>query len=345
MFSANENLQLRQHKRRIVAAVEATIPEDVLEYGTNVMVMQVACQDPGCVPIETAIIIVFPKMDDDEKELLPGLPQSAGGSYKTKILKPMAEVVTPDDVLDALPPSFTGGRKTVARMARSLRDVVLAQIQQLAGNGDSDDTALLRKELAEYLKESLEEYVQHGCVPPPLDGEYEEQEQQQQQEEDKQEPQGTNHRNNNRIPATGNYVMRRPAEDEDDDDEDNNDDNKNNDGATNGNTNTPAAVSATSRDGGSTEKPVSTLPKQGQPQPQQHASTDSSSSRPTPPFDSVSRQRQQAAAARNLRWSNLARTAGPFVLQQPHAPGIRRMGCPCCDPDNPSTAVDQMMQL
>jgi hypothetical protein len=32
-----------------------------------------------------------------------------------------------------------------------------------------------------------------------------------------------------------------------------------------------------------------------------------------------------------------------FVEQ--HAPGIRRPGCPCCDPDHPSNIVDKMMQL
>lgn len=28
-----------------------------------------------------------------------------------------------------------------------------------------------------------------------------------------------------------------------------------------------------------------------------------------------------------------------------HAPGVRRVGCPCCDPDNPSNYVDSMMML
>jgi len=28
-----------------------------------------------------------------------------------------------------------------------------------------------------------------------------------------------------------------------------------------------------------------------------------------------------------------------------HAGGIRRPGCPCCDPDNPSNVVDNMMML
>ena len=103
MFSANENLKLREHKRRIVDRIEATMPEEALDIGTNVMVMQVSCKAPGCVPLETAVVIVFPKCGD--QELVPGLPESKGGSYKTKILKPMADV-TEDDILDNLPPSF-----------------------------------------------------------------------------------------------------------------------------------------------------------------------------------------------------------------------------------------------
>lgn len=61
MFTANENILLRQHKRRVIEYVESTIPEDALDLGTTVMAMQVSCRQPGCVPLETAITIVFPK--------------------------------------------------------------------------------------------------------------------------------------------------------------------------------------------------------------------------------------------------------------------------------------------
>lgn len=47
MFSANENLMLRQHKRRIVDRIEKMMPEEALDMGTTVMVMQVACKAPG----------------------------------------------------------------------------------------------------------------------------------------------------------------------------------------------------------------------------------------------------------------------------------------------------------
>lgn len=205
MFSANENILLRQYKRRVVEYVESTIPENALELGTSVMVMQVSCRQPGCVPLETAITIVFPKpprtkktmrkassigkllidSTDQQQEangeeskteedappsfpqpLIPNLEESRiGGSYKTRILKPLSEV-TLDDVLDALPPSFTGGRRTTLSLCLRARDMMAAQIGQLVGDDDSRDSVEGRKLVAEYLREYLEEYIAGGCIPP-----------------------------------------------------------------------------------------------------------------------------------------------------------------------------------
>jgi hypothetical protein len=164
MFSANENLMLRQHKRRIVEHIEKTIPEEALDFGTTVMVMQVSCKAPGCVPLETAIIIVFP---NSSTELIPGLPESQnGGSYKTKILKPMADV-TQDDVLEALPPAFEGGLRTMQNLCLYARDVMLAQITQLFGEED-DHTVSDRQAMAEYLQGCLQDYIGNKCKPPEL---------------------------------------------------------------------------------------------------------------------------------------------------------------------------------
>ncbi len=198
MFSANENILLRQYKRRVVEYVESTIPENALELGTSVMVMQVSCRQPGCVPLETAITIVFPKpprtkkakkktsidqqqlVDGDESEILveqqlppsfprpliPDLEESRiGGSFKTRILKPLSDV-TLDDVLDALPPSFNGGRRTTLSLCIRARDMMVAQIGQLVGDDDSRDCVEGRKLVAEYLRGYLEEYIAGGCVPP-----------------------------------------------------------------------------------------------------------------------------------------------------------------------------------
>ena len=166
MFSANENIALRREKRRVVGYVEDMLTDEALDMGTSVMVMQVSCRDPGCVPLETVIIVVFPNTDD---EILPGLAESKnGGSYKTKILCPLAQV-TKDDVCQALPPSFKGGKRTMETMGYQLRDSLLAQIGQLINNEDDKKTRAL---LAQYLQSSLTEYIQNDCIPPPLQQPY-----------------------------------------------------------------------------------------------------------------------------------------------------------------------------
>jgi hypothetical protein len=155
MFSANENLLLRQHKRRVVSLVEACIPAEALDL-VNVMVMQVACTDVGCVPLETVMILVFDKIPDKTEPehyqaVLPPLAESRGGSYKTKILKPLAEV-TADDVTLALPPCFVGGRKTPNLLARHL--ILPAWHEVLETTSASDSSSLL-----EFMILQLQEYV------------------------------------------------------------------------------------------------------------------------------------------------------------------------------------------
>ena len=166
MFSANENLLLREHKRRVVKFVEDTIPEEALEMGTSVMVMQTTCRTPGCVPLETAIAIVFPR-SGREKEWIDGVKESCGGTYKTKILMPLADV-TKEDVLDALPPGFEGGRKTWERTCLAVRDIVLGRIGGIVGSGDTSVEIEERRILALYLKQSLDDYMNAGCVAPEL---------------------------------------------------------------------------------------------------------------------------------------------------------------------------------
>jgi hypothetical protein len=188
MFSANENILLRQYKRRVVEWVESTIPESALELGTSVMAMQVSCREPGCVPLETAITIVFPRPQaaavrprgggpppttpSFPRPLVPGVEESRiGGSFKTRILMPMSDV-TREDVLDALPPSFKGGRKTKESICLKARDMTFAQIGQLAGNDDTIDCADMRRNVAEYLRDCLDVYIARGCKAPEWGGEY-----------------------------------------------------------------------------------------------------------------------------------------------------------------------------
>lgn len=320
MFSANENIQLRQFKKRIVENVEACIPEDVLELGVNVMVMQVTCKAPGCVPLETAIIIVFPS---STTQLLPGLEESAGGSYKTKVLKPMAQV-TKQDVLEALPPAFVGGLRSPEKLALATRDVMLAQITQLFGEEDLEG----RKIMAEYLQQCLQDYIYRDCTPPewgqpfpdliirPLGKEEEsttttttflaenrEINKEVEQEQDKKPT---------IISGSGNLVIRRPRDDD-----------------YRGVVSSVTTVASYTSAGGAAA-------------PARPASNNSSNTSSL--VNSVSRRRQQHQATQRLNSATSNATLNRLVERE-HAPGIRRPGCPCCDPDNPRNVVDKMMRL
>jgi hypothetical protein len=302
MFSANENIQLRQYKKRIVEHVEACIPEDVLDLGVNVMVMQVTCKAPGCVPLETAIIVVFPP---STTPLLPGLEESAGGSYKTKILKPMAQV-TQQDVLESLPPSFIGGLRSPEKLALATRDVMLAQITQLFGDDDLEG----RKMMAQYLQQSLQDYIDRDCTPPEWGQPFPDLEVIPPFEAKEESPPTTATTQQEKptiVSGSGNLVIRRPRDDD-------------------YRGISAATTSATS-----------------------HASdtaTGDASSSSSYLVNSVSRRRMQHQAA--LQLNSAAASSNSTLnrlVEREHAPGIRKPGCPCCDPDNPRNVVDKMMRL
>jgi hypothetical protein len=307
MFSANENLVLRQHKRRIVTRIEQCIPEAALDMGTNVMVMQMSCKAPGCVPLETAVIIIFPK---SSTELIPGLPESQnGGSYKTKILKPMADV-TEEDVLEALPPVFIGGKRTMERLGLFARDVMIGQITQLFGGDeeekDNDSTVKDREAMALYLQQCLHEYISAGCKPPPLGEPYPDSIQESvmkglddDSDIKKEERLSSTHGDDamtttttetvmNSFPSNGNIVIRRKD-----------------------------------LDSGSAAAEAST--------------TATRSFRKKKPPKHVKAIHQ---ALNSQQSNNISR-----LFEREHAPGVRQPGCPCCDPDNPSNLMDAMMML
>jgi hypothetical protein len=298
MFSANENILLRQHKKRIVEQVESTIPEDALDMGTTVMVMQVSCKAPGCVPLETAIIVVFPA---SAEELIPGLPESkGGGAYKTKILKPMSDV-TKADVLDALPPAFEGGQRTMEKLCFNARDIMLGQITQLFG--EEDETIQDRQAMAEYLQQCLQEYVAQNCQPPELGEAYKKQPVEPPLETGTaSEATSSNAAASTVTPEVaaaikgkGNFVVRRQLDDE---------------------------------------------PKKLYTPPPISASTLSSSPAPAPAAFKPKHQGAITQALNSRQGNNISK-----LFEREHAPGIRRPGCPCCDPDNPSNILDNMMML
>lgn len=294
MFSANENLALRQHKRRIIQLIEECIPPDVLDRGTTVMVMQVSCKAPGCVPLETVIMIVFPS---SEVELIPGLKESCnGGIYKTKVLKPMADV-TKQDVLEALPSAFIGGLRSTERLCYQARDVMLAQITQLMGEDDEEG----RKLMAEYLQECLQEYMKRKCVAP----DYGEPFPPLQEEEKKTTDESVTTGNHPKpVSARGNVLFRHDTGDDDMD-------------------RLPPFTAKITSNGGTPSNAKS-------------KNTASTSAQPS----SMDWIRQQ-----NVEKSFQSQSIISRLSEREHAPGVRIAGCPCCDPDNPSTYVDSMMTL
>lgn len=366
MFSANENLALRQHKRRVVAYVEDTIPASVLDQGVNVMVMQVQCKARGCVPLETCVVIVFPKVSSSssssntntntnntiQDELLPGLSESAGGSFTTKVLKPMADV-TRDDVLNVLPgPAFIGGRRpTLAQVARELRDDLLGR--QFTQRLDFCTTAG-RTLVAQYLQRCLQEYVDNDCELPEYNDD---------------EPDETNsvhffnetpigvvdsatttistttqEKDEYLYSGTGNVVIRRPMDDDIA-------------AATTVSNVAQGTVSSDTRN--SSLSATAATPLCDRPPHPTLAATPSSFSVPAASknddksssasvLSMVHKRNQQRAASKLISSSASSNSSSSARLlaqlsQREHAPGIRRVGCPCCDPDNLSTVVDALL--
>lgn len=373
MFSANENLMLRQHKRRIVERIEQTIPEEALDMGTTVMVMQVSCNAIGCVPIETAVIIIFPKCggsngDDNDHgsggELIPGLPESKdGGSYKTKILKPMADV-TNDDILNALPPAFEGGTRTMKSVCMYARDMMIGQITQLFGDDDDTSSVNDRITMAQYLQSCLQSYISGRCQPPkpgePFDlfdevvnnsnndnsysstikdtatndisdtilskgknnNNNNNSNHNKEEKVEKLRPQPNMNKNDNQtvvipsIPSKGNIVIRRVIDDNHNINTINNNHYK---------SNSTATVKLKSYSGVG-------------------IGTNGTSSPPTTTVTSIRGQPPKHERAIHQALDQQSNTIANLFNRE-HAPGIRKAGCPCCDPDNPSVIADNFLMM
>ena len=106
-------IQLRRHKDRIIGYVDTLMPWHTLEIGTTILVMQ---QSPSSASVRseitTSIAIVFPrpKGGGTGRKVMEGIKESSkGGTFRVCISKVAADV-TREDVLDALPPAFPGGR-------------------------------------------------------------------------------------------------------------------------------------------------------------------------------------------------------------------------------------------
>jgi hypothetical protein len=313
MFSiqkTNEDLDLRHHQRRVAEYVESTIPQSALDAGTSVMAMQVACTAPGCAPLETVIVVVFPKASHPshkQKEWIPGLPQSVidGGHFQTRIFLPMSQV-TMEHVLDVLPPAFKGGRKTRERDYIQVRNQMFLQIEQTMGSnnnirGDtviSDQDKHKMKEgkvlMAKYLIQCLNEYIDNDCTPPSSVSSL--------------EPEGDMALDSSiqkGIPLKGNFVIRRKNEDLE--------------------INSGAIRSVV------TPNPLPT-----------HSDTNTNNAATENTMDWRRRKMMEKSVMESLSSSTALLEK---LTDRDHAPGIRKQGCPCCDPESISNIVDQMLSM
>ncbi|KAL7574393.1 hypothetical protein ACA910_008489 [Epithemia clementina (nom. ined.)] len=331
MFSANENFQLRQHKRRIVQQVEACLPDRFLCDGeTNVMVMQVACQALGCVPLETAILILFPT----EFSVLEQLPDDVveDHSFKTKILKPMAEV-TDDDVKQALPVSL-GGTRTWQGDAIRIRDVLLAQIDQAYENVNIPN----KTRVAQYLQQALQEYMDNKCVAPEYGQAFEKND----EKEVDQEPPSTTEAATGIAAESETDIVSPTMNGAKKFEHDDNQDTQGNDTTTSPGDNLNSSLAPTSS---SAEAATTT----GPPNAPSTRATTSMATTPTPttPTTTIpttttsitSAVREQRQRQRQERQFWQATTTAPGIHGGPprrppkrlHAAAQRRPGCPCCD--------------
>eukprot|EP00978_Attheya_sp_CCMP212_P012035 scaffold29834_cov43-Attheya_sp.AAC.1 len=306
-------LVLRQHKRRIVNWVEETIPEELLDLGASVMAMEVACRAPGCVPLETVVVICFPSV---ESNLVP----NGTTNVKTKILVPMAQV-TQDDVLDALPPNFEGGRQTLERTLQRSRDVMLAQIEQLYEPNDLEGRCLM----VQYLRQSLDEYVSRNCTLPS----------EQDDEEANTDAIGTVNTDtapSNALENTDSNLTKKEAIQA-----------------------MPTVTLADTKATGETKAATGTgnfiirRPVEESSSTKTATKTQVIEKKPAPKETAMDWRRRQVMEtemqAAMLSSSSSSQGIIQRLAEREHAPGIRRPGCPCCDPDNPANVVDSMMML
>ncbi len=230
-------------------------------------------------------------------------------SYKTKILKPMADVKE-DDILDNLPPCFEGGRRTMERVCTYARDVMFAQITQLFGDGsdetESEQNQSDRKAMALYLQACLQDYMSNGCKPPAFGEPFEGIETSTSiPDSDKmtEESQSDNKVTaSTAIPSTGNVVIRRKTEEE--------------------------TTKQNYGNGSSSSSSSSTT-------------TTSIRVRQPPRHE---RAIQQALGGQASIGANNS-SAISELFQREHAPGIRKPGCPCCSPDDPSVLADSFLMM
>eukprot|EP00979_Chaetoceros_neogracilis_P002570 scaffold435_cov275-Chaetoceros_neogracile.AAC.22 len=253
--------------------------------------------------------------------------------------------VTKDDVLDALPPGFEGGRKTWEKTCLQMRDLVFGRIGGLVGSGIADGEVEDRRVLAEYLRMALDDYLDRDCVAPILDQPF-------QKLEDVKDDKDSVHMQENgdetsevlvvkgSLEGSGNFVIRRKDEKEEDD----------------------ATTTVTST--GTTRTSVVVSQSQGTNVPAinqsgslTHTSLSSTATTPygngngnatvhnatTTRNESAMDWRRRQNMTQSLQLGQSSDNILQRLSEREHAPGVRSPGCPCCDPENLGNIVDGMM--
>ena len=200
------------------------------------------------------------------------------------------------------------------RVCMYARDVMIAQITQLFGDGsESDDSAVDdRVAMATYLQACLQDYITAGCKPPsfgePFVGidssasiptakeDSNDKSSNESIDDGKNEnPQSTSVGNATAIPSKGNIVIRRKMDDD------------------------VATKNQTSTYGNGTTTSIRVR------QPPRHE-----------------RGIQQALGQQRIGGNSSTISS---LFEREHAPGIRKPGCPCCNPDDPAALADSFMMM
>ncbi len=295
--NVNSQLSIRALKRQVTTWVEGKLPNGCLEAGTAVIVMEVSCNAPGCVPLETAVMIVFPH---GWVEGIVPAKVIGDGTYRTKILKPMAEV-DEKDVESALPPEL-GGTFDPVRSALDIRDSVLASIDQKIVN--ADDKGLV----VEFLRASLSEYASSGFKLPERGVMPSEEEGDRDNADVVVDANVGAETVKEKPPPSGNFVIKRPA---------------------------------------SLASSIAVAPPPASTPPAQPKTLDKAFSPPPPRsglgLPSSALNNAKMTSIRNMMEAKSSSTLLSRLEQSEHPAGVRRRGCPCCDPDDPNNVADMML--
>jgi len=250
-----------------------------------VLCMEVQCKAPGCVPVETNIVIVFPSSSGSSGWNTGGVVDVGlveEGKYTTKVLKPMLEVEQ-GDVVGALPPEL-GGTYSVSGEFERIRDFVKGQLEQVGCTKEERGMGVefLIAAMKEY-KEGLE-WVEGGeKIMPVADG------------EDVENSVNSGKPKPMAFEGSGNFVIKRSI-----------------------NTITQSAPSGI----------------QSPPPPP-----------PTVPRAKLFSERDRESQRLMMEGGTSNSLMGAMKEREKHAPGVRRRGCPCCDPDDPENVLDMMMGI